>query len=113
MRKLGLTGGIEILNVGSSMTDRISTLVRDNSRLILLTDWDDKGCQLFDRLSELAHSEGMKVDESYWRSLVKLAQKEIQTVEELPSLIGQLQGFAMRSGDRRFRRGAHQKAPEN
>ena len=87
---VGLEGNIEILNNGQHMTDRISGLARENSRLIVLTDWDRKGKELFARLCELGRSEGMKVEEDHWRRMGPLVSKEIQVVEDLDMLMAQL-----------------------
>ena len=90
LRQLGLEGDIELLNVGSSMAERIGRRVTGGQRIIVLTDWDRKGEELFRRLGELAFAEGYPVVERYWRKMRPLIQKDIQAVEDLATLMAQL-----------------------
>jgi 5S rRNA maturation endonuclease (ribonuclease M5) len=90
LRELGLTGEVLLINIGKPLIDRIAAIGREHGELIVLTDWDRKGIELFKKLTRLAVSEGLKVVGEPWRRLRPLVQKDIQAVEDLPSLMRQL-----------------------
>lgn len=90
LRALGVEGRIIRIHRGRSLPDLASALSRTFREVILLSDWDRKGKELFSRLSALLSSEGLKVDESVWRAMHGLVAKEVQAVEDLPSLMQQL-----------------------
>ena len=90
LRELGLKGDILLVNTGRSLTDLMSGLAGGGRRLVILTDWDRKGRELFSRLSRLARAEDIKVVGDPWRRLGPLVRKDIQAVEDLPPLFRQL-----------------------
>jgi len=90
---LGLKGEVPLVNVGRPLSDVIGSIAREHGELVVLTDWDRKGQILFDRLSRLARSEGLRAIEEPWRRLRPLVRKDIQAVEDLPTLFAQLRGM--------------------
>ena len=90
LEELGVEGRILLIHDGSSLPGLASRVSRLSSAVILLTDWDRKGKELFIRLSALLGAEGLKVYEGPWRSMGGLVARDIQSVEDLPSLMRQL-----------------------
>lgn len=83
LRKLGLEGRIEPLNQGMSIFVFCETLAREFDRVVLLTDWDEKGRELHDRLMQDMQANGVKPDDEFWKRLMKMSSKNISSVEEL------------------------------
>ena len=90
LEMLGLGGDVMILNVGSSLIDRVTRLTSEHDTIILLMDWDRKGQELFHRLEHLIRAEGGHVEGRFWRGLRPLVQKDIRAVEDLHMLVEQL-----------------------
>jgi 5S rRNA maturation endonuclease (ribonuclease M5) len=83
LRKIGLKGTIFRLNTGQSILNFCEDIAKKNSEIILLTDWDKKGIQLFKRLIENFKPTKVNAIDTYWRKFRRLCSKEISEVEEL------------------------------
>lgn len=77
---------------GKSFQDITSMLEQSGTpEVILLLDFDRRGKQGTNRLRQSLEHSGIKVNLQFWRSLLRLAGKEIQCVEGLGSYLKTLQ----------------------
>lgn len=87
LKLLGLNGEILKLNQGQSLVQRTDELSHTYRKVILLTDWDDKGVQLHDRLRGLLEDVQVESDDFFWSRLKKLVGGGSRTVEDIPAFI--------------------------
>ncbi len=87
LRKLGATGTIIRFNVGQSIFNFCEELAKKYQQVIILTDWDDKGKQLFDRLKRDFQHNSVKTIETFWLDFKRFCSKEIQEVEYLTKFL--------------------------
>lgn len=81
LRATGLYGRIlRISSLSRSELLRLTTAARP-TKVILLTDLDEKGRKLKEELSELLRADGLEVDETYWLRLSKICRGRICEVE--------------------------------
>lgn len=91
LRKLGLCGEIITLHRGSTIYDFCEEIAEKFPRVVLLTDWDEKGEMLHSSLSD--HLRGHIEDFTPVRGMLKmLCQKDIRDIEGLPKLLSRLEG---------------------
>ncbi|MDA8083182.1 MAG: hypothetical protein M0024_05950 [Nitrospiraceae bacterium] len=91
LKKLGLTGDIITLHRGLSLYDFCEEVAENFPKVILLTDWDEKGEMLHHSLSD--HLKGHFEDYTVFRGMLKiLCQKDIRDIEGIPKLLGRLEG---------------------
>jgi len=83
LRRLKFGGEIIILNRGISLIEFSDTLARKYRRVILLTDFDAKGCDLEKRMNQYLTGIGVDIDLYLWNFLRK--NVPVKTVEALPS----------------------------
>ena len=88
LRDLGYSGKIEVCyHTGMNEIDFVSRLNISSSRILLLTDFDDKGKLLNKRLSTLLESYGARLERELRRSIGKLMKMAgISTVESLDNI---------------------------
>lgn len=90
LRELGFEGTILKLNKGDSMVGRAEELSQIYKKIILMTDWDDKGLQLHDSLKRLLVDSEVAAEDFFWLRLRKLCGNGCRAVEDLPRLISAL-----------------------
>lgn len=84
LRKLGITGIIISMNKGMRIADFCDTIAKYYSTIILLTDWDKKGGQLYRLITKNLH--GRVTCNTKYREI--FAKHSLtHTVEGLPSWI--------------------------
>ena len=83
LRKLGFSGRIIKINRGVTLMCFAEMVAKECKEVILLTDWDKKGCLLADELSKLFDSLGVKYDLTYRQALIRLLRQEIKDIESL------------------------------
>ncbi len=84
---LGLEGEVLKINQGLSLVERSDELSHKYRKVILLTDWDDKGVQLHARLRGLLEDVQVESDDFFWNRLKRLVGGGSRTVEDLPAFI--------------------------
>lgn len=89
LRKLGAQGLILRLNTGQSILNFCEDIARTYNEVILLTDWDRKGKQLFNKLKENFKFTRVKIVETFWSDLKRYCSKEILEVEYLTKFLNQ------------------------
>ena len=87
LRKLGTMGTIIKLNIGQSIFNFCEDLSRDYNQVILLTDWDKKGKQLFNRLKRDLRYNNVKTIDNFWFEFKRYCSKEIHQVEFLTKFL--------------------------
>ncbi|MGC2063914.1 MAG: toprim domain-containing protein [Thermodesulfovibrionales bacterium] len=91
LKKLGLTGEIITLHRGATIYDFCEEVAEKFPRVVLLTDWDEKGEMLHSSLSD--NLRGHIEDFSMVRGMLKmLCQKDIRDIEGIPKLLARLEG---------------------
>ncbi len=89
LRKLGLKGKILQTHTGDSLYGFCEKINRSFSEVIVLTDWDERGNQIFYRLKEQLGGSALKF--LYLREkLIKICGTEIQGIEELCNFLQRL-----------------------
>jgi len=89
LRKLGVRGLILRLNTGQSILNFCEDVARTYNEVILLTDWDRKGKQLFNKLKKNFKFTRVKIIVNFWSDLKKYCSKEILEVEYLTKFLNQ------------------------
>ncbi len=87
LRKLGMAGKIFRLNTGLSILNFCEKIARKYGEVIILTDWDEKGKQLFDKLKEHFIYTNVKIIDKFWFEFKKYCSKEIHEVEYLTKFL--------------------------
>ena len=83
LRKLGVSGEIIRLNTGLSILNFCEKVAETYDEVIILTDWDEKGRQLFKKLKQNFKYTNVKTVKKYWRNFKRFCSKDIQEVEYL------------------------------
>jgi len=97
LRKLGLKGKILQTHTGDSLYGFCEKINRSFSEVIVLTDWDERGNQIFYRLKEQLGGSALYF--LYLREkLIQICGTEIQGVEELCHLLPRLQNSVPKIG---------------
>ncbi|MBI3962425.1 MAG: hypothetical protein HY335_06720 [Deinococcus sp.] len=84
LRALGLTGTLVEIHHGQPIIEFTRQISRRYSAVILLTDWDQRGEQLFERLRQYLTCD---IDESFRQRLKALAPQSLYQVEDLPGYL--------------------------
>lgn len=91
LRKLGLSGQVITLHRGATIYDFCEEIAEKFPRVVLLTDWDEKGEILYSSLSD--YLRGHIEDFSAVRGMLKmLCQKDVRDIEGIPKLLSRLEG---------------------
>ncbi len=94
LREIGFDGEIITLHSGKSIYEFTETIANRFDKVILLIDWDEKGEELYSKVSK--NLQGMWEDFASIRELLKiLCQKEISEIEEIPSLFYRIAGESL------------------
>ncbi|MCE5311536.1 MAG: hypothetical protein LLF86_00100 [Nitrospiraceae bacterium] len=98
LKELGLVGQIITIHSGKSIYEFAESIAEKFHRIVLLTDWDEKGEQLFKSIAR--ETEGMWEEFAGIRELLKiLCQKDIKDIEGIPSLLERLSGTVITVGE--------------
>lgn len=87
LRALGCAGDIWQLHSGEPLLDLAERFATRTREVILLTDWDRKGGILFDQLSALMTSQGIRVNGLYRERVRGWIREPIKDVESLASYV--------------------------
>lgn len=91
LRSIGFVGEIVTIHRGKSIYEFAEQIAERFHKIILLTDWDEKGEQLLKAVGK--ETEGMWEEFSGIREVLKaLCQKDIKDIEAIPSLLQRLAG---------------------
>ncbi|MGC8608725.1 MAG: toprim domain-containing protein [Thermoplasmata archaeon] len=83
LKKLDFRGDIIVFNSGKSITAFADSISPHYNEVIILTDFDQRGKFLKDRLYQEMMGLGIRIDISLWNYINK--HVPIKTVEELPA----------------------------
>ncbi len=98
LRKIGLVGEIIALHGGMGIYEFCEDIAERFHRVVLLTDWDNKGEHLYKTIAE--HLKGSWEEFSPFREIVKvLCQKDIKDIEGVPLLLERLAGSEVKVGE--------------
>lgn len=81
--RLGLTSPIALVHQGQRLPALAQRLTDRYSRAVVLTDWDRKGGQLAERLTELLGGAGVAIDRDVRQRLARVLRGEVVHVEGL------------------------------
>jgi 5S rRNA maturation endonuclease (ribonuclease M5) len=91
LRKIGLVGDIISLHSGKGIYEFCDDILERFHKIILLIDWDEKGEDLYKKLSD--NLRGLWEEFSAFREIIKiLCQKDIKDIEGIPVLLERLTG---------------------
>jgi 5S rRNA maturation endonuclease (ribonuclease M5) len=85
LRSLGLSGPIELVHAGRTLSELAARLSRGKQRVVVLTDWDVAGGQLARKLREFLEAEAVGFDLEYRRRFARILRGEVVHVEGLNS----------------------------
>ena len=98
LRKIGLVGEIIALHGGMGIYEFCEDISERFHRVVLLTDWDNKGEHLYKTVA--SHLKGLWEEFSPFREIVKvLCQKDIKDIEGVPLLLERLAGAEVKVGE--------------
>ncbi|MBA4371939.1 MAG: hypothetical protein C0402_03655 [Thermodesulfovibrio sp.] len=98
LRRLGLSGEIITLHRGATLYDFCEDIAEKFPRVVLLTDWDEKGEMLYSSLADKLR--GLIEDFAAVRGMLRmLCQKEIKDIEGIPRLLARLEGPRLEIAD--------------
>lgn len=87
LRILGCAGAIHAINAGDSLHDRAESFAAGTRRVILLTDWDRKGDQLFDMMRGKLHANGVRADGDFRDKIRMWMRPPVKDVESLATYV--------------------------
>lgn len=87
LRLLGCAGTIATINAGASLHDRAEALAAGTRSVILLTDWDRKGDQLFELMREKLHANGVRSDGTFREKIQMWMRPPVKDVESLAAYV--------------------------
>ncbi len=86
LKKIGIKGKVILLHRGQNLYEFCEDVLRRHEKVILLLDWDRKGQQIYQKVSDLL--KGHFEEYSLFRdTLIKLFGDEIKEVEEIPRIL--------------------------
>ncbi len=85
LRNIGFHGKIMKINSGLSINEFCENYSKTYKTAVILTDFDDTGKKLMNRISELLTGYGVSVETTLWESINK--KYRIKSVEDLPWLL--------------------------
>lgn len=83
LRALGCAGTIHAINAGATLHERAERFAAGTTWVILLTDWDRKGQQLFDAMRSKLHANGVRADGDFREKLQMWMRPPVKEVEDL------------------------------
>jgi 5S rRNA maturation endonuclease (ribonuclease M5) len=106
LRILGCAGEVHALHAGATLHDRAEALAAAGVReIILLTDWDKKGAELFDRMRALLAANKVRVNGEYRDKIRLWMRPPVKDVESLAGYVARnLARYHEREPDERRRR---------
>ena len=93
LRNLGYGGDIIELNDGKSLLQTIEQLAQSlgtSGTFVIMTDWDRTGGRLAKQLKDYGESSDLTPNNQIRRELALVSSKDINCIEELPTLIRNL-----------------------
>lgn len=87
LRALGCTGDVHVLNAGTTLHERAEALAAGTSWVILLTDWDRKGEDLFVAMREKLAANGVRADGAFRDRLRLWMRPPVKEVEDLAAYV--------------------------
>lgn len=87
LRALGCAGDVHALNAGASLHERAEALAAGASWVILLTDWDRKGQQLFESMRDKLAANGVRADGTFRERLQLWMRPPVKEVESLADYV--------------------------
>lgn len=87
LRALGMPGAVVALNQGTTLFNVAEVLGAQVKEIILLTDWDSKGQQLFDRMRAQLAANGVRCIVSFRDDLRHAIRPTLPDVESLASYV--------------------------
>lgn len=99
LRSIGIESDIREMNIGQSMLDLLEHLKRGSGpfdgrpgirRVIILTDWDNKGEKLASMLGHYCKSVDLEFDLEYRRRIALITGRWIRDVESIDSIYSNL-----------------------
>src|SRR5439155_22204372 len=88
LRVIGCAGAIEALNAGVTLHDRAEALAAAGVRsIILLTDWDRKGDELFEKMRALLAANGVRANGEYRDKIRIWMRPPVKDVESLAGYV--------------------------
>lgn len=87
LRQLGCAGEVHSLNVGDSLHARAESLAAGTTWVILLTDWDRKGEQLFEAMRAKLAANGVRADGAFREKLQMWMRPPVKDVESLSAYV--------------------------
>ena len=87
LRRLGCAGEVLTLNAGETLHARAERLAGSASWVILLTDWDRKGDQLFAAMREKLAANGVRADGTFREKLQMWMRPPVKDVESLADYV--------------------------
>ena len=88
LRKLRLNG--KIIRIVGSISGMCEEISREHKKVIILTDWDKKGGDLYRRLKKYLNANSVKYDDRIRAELTEMCKKEIKDVESLATYVENL-----------------------
>lgn len=88
LRIIGCAGVIEALNAGVTLHDRAGMIAEAGiKKVMLLTDWDRKGEELFDKMRALLAAHGVRVHGDHRDKLRLWMRPPVKDVESLAGYV--------------------------
>lgn len=87
LRRLGCAGDVHTLNAGTTLHARAERLAGRTEWVILLTDWDRKGDQLFASMKEKLAANGVRADGTFREKLQMWMRPPVKDVESLADYV--------------------------
>jgi dTMP kinase len=81
--RLGLSSPIALIHRGQRLPSIAQSLAAHHTQAVVLTDWDRKGGQLAERISELLEGADIEVDRETRQRLARVLRGELVHVEGL------------------------------
>ena len=90
LRNIGVTSEIICISY-RKIYDFTLDLIKKDKKIIILTDFDSKGTQLFKKYRKELESMGANVDTKYYRELKHYLKKFVKGIEDIDSFLFTLQ----------------------
>ena len=87
LRRLGCAGDVHTLNAGMTLHARAERIAGRTAWVILLTDWDKKGDQLFASMREKLAANGVRADGAFRERLQLWMRPPVKDVESLADYV--------------------------
>lgn len=87
LRRLGCAGQVHPIHAGATLHERAEHFAAGTTWVILLTDWDRKGQQLFDVMRVNLAANGVRADGEFRDKLQFWMRPPVKEVEDLASYV--------------------------